>query len=152
MTEQLNWTELNLTQRYPTSERNANNSIFLTGAIGFSFSHWVEWTPCKQHMFTDEWCSCCCCLVAKSCLEPTRLPWSCISQSRTLEWVAISFSRRSSWPRDQTHVSSIAGGFFYHWVIWEAQVIQSSVQIHNKQMRKKTGPWLDILVIFGNGL
>ena len=34
-----------------------------------------------------------------------------ISQARTLEWVAISFSRGSSQPRDQIHVS-IAGGFF----------------------------------------
>ena len=28
-----------------------------------------------------------------------------ISQARLLEWVAISFSRGSSWPRDWTHVS-----------------------------------------------
>ena len=35
-----------------------------------------------------------------------------ISQARTLEWVAISFSRESSWPRDQTHGSCIAGRFF----------------------------------------
>ena len=45
-----------------------------------------------------------------------------ISQARILEWVAISFSRRSSWPRDRTHVSCvscIAGGFFTHWVIRE---------------------------------
>ena len=35
-----------------------------------------------------------------------------ISQARILEWVAISFSRGSSRPRDQTPVSSIAGGFF----------------------------------------
>ena len=35
-----------------------------------------------------------------------------ISQARILEWVAISFSRGSSRPRDQTHVSSIADGFF----------------------------------------
>ena len=35
-----------------------------------------------------------------------------ISQARTLEWVAISFSRGSSWPRDQTWVSCIAGRFF----------------------------------------
>ena len=27
-----------------------------------------------------------------------------IFQARILEWVAISYSRRSSWPRDQTHV------------------------------------------------
>ena len=41
-----------------------------------------------------------------------------ISQARILEWVAISFSRGSSWFRDQTHVSCIAGRFFtilYHW-------------------------------------
>ena len=32
-----------------------------------------------------------------------------ILQVRTLEWAAISFSRGSSQPRDQTHVSCIAG-------------------------------------------
>ena len=35
-----------------------------------------------------------------------------IFQARILEWVAISFSRGSSPPRDQTQVSRIAGGFF----------------------------------------
>ena len=35
-----------------------------------------------------------------------------ISQERILEWIAISFSRGSSPPRDQTQVSCIAGGFF----------------------------------------
>ena len=35
-----------------------------------------------------------------------------ISQARILEWVAISFSRGSSPPRDGTHVSCIAGRFF----------------------------------------
>ena len=35
-----------------------------------------------------------------------------ILQARTLEWVAISFSRGSSRPRDRTQVSCIAGGFF----------------------------------------
>ena len=38
-----------------------------------------------------------------------------IFQKRILEWVAISFSRRSSWPRDQTQVSHIAGRFFTIW-------------------------------------
>ena len=32
-----------------------------------------------------------------------------ILQARILEWVAISFSRGSSWPKDQTRVSHIAG-------------------------------------------
>ena len=37
-----------------------------------------------------------------------------IFQARVLEWVAISFSGASSWPRDQTRVSHIAGRHFYH--------------------------------------
>ena len=35
-----------------------------------------------------------------------------VLQVRILEWVATSFSRGSSWPRDQTHVSCAAGRFF----------------------------------------
>ena len=34
-----------------------------------------------------------------------------LSQARILEWVAISFSRGSPWPRDRTQVSCTAGGF-----------------------------------------
>ena len=33
-------------------------------------------------------------------------------QARILEWVVLPFSRGSSWPRDRTRVSCIAGGFF----------------------------------------
>ena len=42
-------------------------------------------------------------------LYPTRLPCPWNTQSGILEWVAISSSRGSSQPRDQTHVSCIAG-------------------------------------------
>ena len=35
-----------------------------------------------------------------------------ILQARVLEWVAVSFSRRSSQPRDRTWVSRIAGRHF----------------------------------------
>ena len=58
--------------------------------------------------------------VAQSC--PTLCdPMDCsppgssvhgILQARILEWVAISFSRGSSQPRDRTQVSCIAGRFF----------------------------------------
>ena len=34
-----------------------------------------------------------------------------ILQARLLEWVAISFSRRSSWPRNRTWIVRIAGRF-----------------------------------------
>ena len=43
-----------------------------------------------------------------------------ILQARLLEWVAISFSRRSSRPRDRTQVSHIAGRRFNLWATREA--------------------------------
>ena len=45
-----------------------------------------------------------------------------ILQARILEWVAISFSRGPSWPRDQIHiscVSCIGRWILYHWATWE---------------------------------
>ena len=62
----------------------------------------------------------CCCLVTKSCLTLYN-SMDCsspgfsicgISQAMMLEWVAISFPRISSWPRDRTWVSCIVGGVF----------------------------------------
>ena len=57
--------------------------------------------------------------VTQSCLTlcvPTDCgpPGSsvCILQAWILEWIAISFSRGSSWPRDGTQVSCTAGRFF----------------------------------------
>ena len=38
-----------------------------------------------------------------------------IFQARVLEWVAISFSRGSSWPRDRTRISRIVGRCFTVW-------------------------------------
>ena len=43
-----------------------------------------------------------------------------ILQARTLEWVAIPFSRGSSWPRNRTWVSCIAGRFFTDWATRES--------------------------------
>ena len=59
-------------------------------------------------------------LVAQLCLtlcDPMdcSLPGSSVHgilQARILEWVAISFSRGTSRPRDQTQDSYIAGEFF----------------------------------------
>ena len=42
-----------------------------------------------------------------------------IPQARILQWVAISFSRGSSWPRDWTWVSHIVGRLFTDWVTRE---------------------------------
>ena len=60
--------------------------------------------------------------VTQSC--PTvcdSMAW--ILQARILEWVAIPFSRGSTWPRNQTGVSCIAGRFFTNWVIREASIL-----------------------------
>ena len=67
-------------------------------------------------------------LITQSCLtlcngmecSPPGSSVHGILQARTLERVAISFSRGSSWPRDQTWVSWIAGIFFTIWATREA--------------------------------
>ena len=47
---------------------------------------------------------------------------------RILEWVAYPFSSGSSWPRNWTGVSCIAGGFFTNWAMREAQDLLRSGQ------------------------
>ena len=45
---------------------------------------------------------------------------------RILEWVAYPFSSRSSWPRNWTGVSCIAGGFCTNWAIRESSLLFKS--------------------------
>ena len=67
-------------------------------------------------------------LVTQSCptlcnptdCSPPGSPVHGILQERILEWVATSFSRRSSPPRDWTRVSCISGRFFTVWATREA--------------------------------
>ena len=42
---------------------------------------------------------------------------------RILEWVAIPFSRESSWPRDRTQVFYTTGRSFTVWAAREAHII-----------------------------
>ena len=59
--------------------------------------------------------------VALSCLtfcDPMDYTAHGILQTRILKWVAISFSRGSSQPRDRNQVSRITGGFFTCWATW----------------------------------
>ena len=48
---------------------------------------------------------------------------------RILEWVAYPFSSGSSWPRNRTGVSCIAGRFFTNWAIREALTLPTKVHI-----------------------
>ena len=52
---------------------------------------------------------------------------SWILQARIVEWIAFTFSRGSSQPRDQTQVSHIAGGFFTSWATREALHAESII-------------------------
>ena len=86
-------------------------------------------------------------LVAQSC--PTLCdPIACspqdssvhgILQARILEWVAISFSRGSSWPRDWTQVSYIAGRLF---TIWATPCVSSMLTSGGTwEMNVALGAW-----------
>ena len=76
--------------------------------------------------------------VSQSCLilcDPMdySLPGSSVHgifQTRTLEWVAISFSRRSSQPRDWTLVSRIVGRRF---TVWGTREVQRVHELINKR-------------------
>ena len=53
-----------------------------------------------------------------------------ILQARIPVWVAIPFSRKSSWPRVWTQVSCIAGTFFTVWatrVLFRTEVSQNNI-------------------------
>ena len=92
----------------PTFETHCTG---LCGILGISISH--IWCDTERGLLCFILFSCC--LLAKSC--PTVCdPVDCsppgssvhgILQARILEWIAMSFSRGFSWPRDQTHISCI---------------------------------------------
>ena len=78
------------------------------------------------------------CLVAKLCLTLCS-PMNCIAsvhgisqQEYWSEWVAISSSRGSSWPRNGTWVSCdsyLGGSIVYHWITQEAQTVYESESV-----------------------
>ena len=84
------------------------------------------------------------CSVTQSCLtlsnpmdsSPTGSCVHGIFQARICEWVAISSSRGSSWPRDQTCISYIGGWILYHWTTWEALQCQN-----NNDQNRIISPW-----------
>ena len=70
----------------------------------------------KVKVLVAQWCPTLCDPIDCS------LPGSSVHgifQARILEWIAIPFSRGSSWPRDRIWVSCITGRFFTIWATWE---------------------------------
>ena len=86
----------------------------------------VSLTQCNKRLSPHCWW----CSVAQSCLtlcdprdqSPSGFSVHGIFQARILEWVSISSSRGSSWPRNRTCVSWIAGGFSTCWAIRKAHL------------------------------
>ena len=74
----------------------------------------------RTHLFMSHILTYCMCVLSPALCDPMDRSLSGSSvhgilQAKILEWVAISYSRGSSWPRDWTHiswVSCIAGKVF----------------------------------------
>ena len=56
-------------------------------------------------------------------LQEDSLPAEPPGKPKKMEWVAYAFSSGSSWPRNWTGVSCIAGGLFTSWATREAKSI-----------------------------
>ena len=95
----------------------------------------VPWGDRRQLRLTAgtrTWCRGALCLAGQSCLTlcstmDYSLPDSFVHGillARILEGVAIPFSKESSWPRDRTQVSCIAGRFF---IIWTTRKTKSDI-------------------------
>ena len=63
-----------------------------------------------------------------------------IFQARILDWVAISCSRGSSWPRDRTCISCTGRGILHRWATWEARI---SIKKREKEEKLLSG--LDLI-------
>ena len=84
----------------------------------------LKWAYLSECMYM------CVCVLSQSLCLTLCDPMDCslpdssvhgIPQAKILKWVAISFSRGSSWPRDPTHICcALCIGRLYHWVTWEA--------------------------------
>ena len=101
----------------------SSSQLFLSNSNGRPFSATLCFQKKSKELILHK------CSVTKLC--PTLCnPVDCsppgssvlgISQARILEWIAISFSRVSSWLKDRICISCIAGGFFINWTSTEAQ-------------------------------
>ena len=87
--------------------------MFLLFALKRDFFFWPHLALCLVTQSYPPFCN------PMDCCQPGS-PVHRILQARILEWVAMPFPRGSSQPRDRTHVSCIAGGFFTVWAIREA--------------------------------
>ena len=91
---------------------NLESIAFVLKVVSSPFSN-SEW---KAKVLVPQYCLT---LQVLDC-SPSGSSVHGILQARILEWIAIPFSKGSSWPMDQTWVSCIAGRFFIIWAAREA--------------------------------
>ena len=104
-----------------------------------NFGKTQTFSPCCQQ--TNSFCPTSWVILRQSGEEKVKVAQSCLTlcdpmdytvhgafQARML-WVAFPFSRGSSQPRDQTHVSRIAGWFFTSWATREAPRNERQLEI-----------------------
>ena len=115
----------------------------------------------ETHSWTSSVVCVLSCCVVSNCVQsmdssPPGSSVHGISQARILEWVAISFSRGCSQPRNWTPISCISRLILFHWTTREAHVNCTSVEkeiYHRNQSRgkkskgKKNFCWALIILI-----
>ena len=114
---------------FPSIRVFSNESVPMSQVakvLAFQLQHRsFQWTlltnhHCSRKQFVSIW------LISRVhlCDPMDHSPSGCsvhgILQARVLQWVAISISRESSWPRDWTWDSCIGRQILYHWAIREA--------------------------------
>ena len=116
------------------------------------FDLWVRKIPWSRKWQPAPACVCCV-LSCFNCVWLCATPWTVshqvplpmrILQARILEWVVMPSSRRSSRPRDQTHISYVSciegtGCVLYQWASEEAT---TPVYLPGKFPGQKEPGWL----------
>ena len=122
MPDDLRWSWCNNSRNIVHSKCNALELFWNCPLIPKSVEKLSSTKPVTGAKKVGDCCSKCA-LVTQSCLtlcnsmnySPLGSSVQGILQARILEWVAILFSRGSSWSRDRTWVSHIASRFFMVW-------------------------------------
>ena len=115
-------------QSLSSSEWKPWGWISESGGVAFLFkAHLLH--SCWRHTWASTRIICVCVYAeSQSCptlcnsmdYSPPGSSFHGISQARIQEWVAVSFSRGSSQPRDGTCISCIGRQVGYTWATWEA--------------------------------
>ena len=102
---------------------------FRCAAQWFSvFAEIIHYRLLQDTGYISQWVRACVHVCMFSRVWLLVAPWTAACQAplsigfprQELEWVALSFSRGSSWPKDQSRFSCLSRQILYHWATWEA--------------------------------